>query len=902
MKSRFIDVLNEKEDNYILPFFWQHGEDEKTLREYMDKIYNSNIREVCIESRPHPDFCGDKWWEDMDVIMDEARKKNMKVWVLDDSHFPSGYANGAVESASKELCHQYIFYRKLSVCGPMPSCEIRVPDYMRPQPPLPFLPKSEPPKRVFNDDKGFAIVACKLGKSGEIEETIRLDIPANDDSLYWDVPIGFWEIYLIYLTRDGHGRNDYINFLDENSCRLAIDAVYVPHYNKYKKDFGNTFAGFFSDEPPIGNTSGYTIGDVIGKEDMELPWSDRMLSLMNEKYGSEKWIKNLPMLWHAGTADVQAQIRMLYMDCVTQLVSDCYSVQIGKWCHDHGVEYIGHIMEHCDVDNNLGASVGHYFRGLKGMDMAGIDNIGGQINPGAQHVKRRGQPLSQNDENAMYYTMARLATSYAAIDPKKKGRSLCENFGAHGWNCGVKKMKYLSDHFLARGINHYVPHAFSPAPFPDPDCPPHFYAHGNNAEYNAFGHLMQYVNRVCHLISNGKSKTRVALLYHVESSWGGDYVSNSFVAEKLVNNQIEFHIIPSDVFKYRDYYDAELVDGNLRINDNVYDILLISKCDYITDDVIRFINEASKREFPIWFIDKIPRNCIKSDLSLSAYVQIHTLDNLIQDLNEELDIRSVMESINDGSEQAEDLIVYNYHNLTEDMLIIFNENAFHNYEGNVNISRWIGDTVDLYDYVIYDPWSGTCKSANIGNGRIHVSIDCFELIILVGIKKGIINDHIGPQLASVDDKNDSYDVKVVDISKCEVWALETQADADFVKISGITEFINMGKILPDFSGIFRYKFTIENVMGKRTVLSVPYMGDSYAIWVNNQFVDYYVDSYKDIDVTPFILEGNNTFRIEVYTTPERQVYALGADVYCMNMPAPVAPIGIVGKLSFKVYY
>lgn len=36
----------------------------------------------------------------MDVIMDEARKRNMRVWVLDDAHFPSGYCNGLVEEQS----------------------------------------------------------------------------------------------------------------------------------------------------------------------------------------------------------------------------------------------------------------------------------------------------------------------------------------------------------------------------------------------------------------------------------------------------------------------------------------------------------------------------------------------------------------------------------------------------------------------------------------------------------------------------------------------------------------------------------------------------------------------------------------------------------------------------------
>lgn len=68
--KRINELLSGKGENYILPFFWQHGEDEATLRDYMRAIDEANIHAVCVECRPHPDFCGPKWWEDMDVILD----------------------------------------------------------------------------------------------------------------------------------------------------------------------------------------------------------------------------------------------------------------------------------------------------------------------------------------------------------------------------------------------------------------------------------------------------------------------------------------------------------------------------------------------------------------------------------------------------------------------------------------------------------------------------------------------------------------------------------------------------------------------------------------------------------------------------------------------------------------
>ena len=111
MNETVQQLLNNQGENYIFPFFWQHGETEEVLRDYMRAIHEANIGAVCVESRPHPDFCGEKWWQDMDVILDEARKRGMKVWILNDSHFPTGFANGAQKDYPDCYCRQSICCR-----------------------------------------------------------------------------------------------------------------------------------------------------------------------------------------------------------------------------------------------------------------------------------------------------------------------------------------------------------------------------------------------------------------------------------------------------------------------------------------------------------------------------------------------------------------------------------------------------------------------------------------------------------------------------------------------------------------------------------------------------------------------------------------------------------------------
>lgn len=96
MDKNLSDVLRGMPDNYILPFYWQLGNHRDKLREQIAEIASCGVGALCVESRPHKEFAKDGWWADMDIILDECEKRGMKVWVLDDDHFPTGHANGMI--------------------------------------------------------------------------------------------------------------------------------------------------------------------------------------------------------------------------------------------------------------------------------------------------------------------------------------------------------------------------------------------------------------------------------------------------------------------------------------------------------------------------------------------------------------------------------------------------------------------------------------------------------------------------------------------------------------------------------------------------------------------------------------------------------------------------------------
>ena len=227
MKERIEKLLRGEEENHILPFFWQHGEDEDTLRRYMRVIHEAHCGAVCVESRPHPDFCGEKWWSDLGCILDEAERLGMKVWVLDDSHFPTGYANGALKEAPPSLCRQNIVFHSFVLCGDVDADLRALGAFKAPERIMSEHEKKargEQKQREFDDDE----IVCCVARQGE--RLLDLLPFVQGERLRYSLPDGEWTLYTCVATRNSGYHREYIRMTSPSSCRVLIDAVYEPHY------------------------------------------------------------------------------------------------------------------------------------------------------------------------------------------------------------------------------------------------------------------------------------------------------------------------------------------------------------------------------------------------------------------------------------------------------------------------------------------------------------------------------------------------------------------------------------------------------------------------------------------------------------------------------------------------
>ena len=281
MESRLQQNLTGSWENYIFPFFWQCGGSQEDIVLELEKIHACGIRAVCVEARPHPDYCGPRWWSDMDIIMDFAEKHDMKVWLLDDDRFPTGHANKAFSAGDHPLSVRFLTVHNTDVQGPVK------PGYMLVKSLLGGYgaQKEDPWSR---DDKLVGVVAVRRraarDASLDLESAVDVTEFVRDGWLCWEVPEGLWRILVFYTTRKGNGKLDYFNIVDSASVKVLLDRVYEPHFARYGEAFGKTFLGFFSDEPEFSNLPGYRFRARLG-EDMPFLPNGRPLDIVLNPLG-----------------------------------------------------------------------------------------------------------------------------------------------------------------------------------------------------------------------------------------------------------------------------------------------------------------------------------------------------------------------------------------------------------------------------------------------------------------------------------------------------------------------------------------------------------------------------------------------------------------------------------------
>lgn len=833
--KRLQQALAGQTDSYILPFLWMRGESSAEIAQQLDAIEACGIREICLESRPHPDFCGTRWWQALDFLLPEARRRGLRVWILDDDKFPTGHANGAFETRCPEKAKWYLAERHMDILGPCTENAVLIENFLQPDGQLlgvVALPKPDSETRAVQ-------------RAGAIDLTSRV----RGGFVYFDLPRGAYRLFVFYRTQKNGGREHYMNLIDRASVQVLLEEVYEPHYAHYALYFGSTLAGFFSDEPELGNVKGYSFHVALGTPDIRLPWSGALEQALRSDFGAG-FLPDLAALWYEcgeGTPAVRSQ----YMGRLGELVESCFSRPLGDWCRAHGVEHIGHVIEDDNAHARLGCGPGDYFRVMAGQAMAGVDVVHHQIVPGFTG-KIHQWIAGDADGEFFQFGLAKLASSCAHIDPEKQGRALCEIFGNYGWAEGVGLMKWLTDHMLVRGINHFTPHAFSMR-FPDPDCPPHFYAAGSNPEFGCFAALMRYMQRACHLLSGGVPCMDAAVLYHAQAEWAGEAQPYQKAVRALAENQLDCDVIPPEALAR-----AQVENGRLCLGGGRYGVLVLPQCRRLPRAAAAFAaahaaeglktlvagalpeSDTCGRALPPAFFaaaEAVPLEKLAARCRALAPAQLCAVPSPAC-------LRSCLVRQADGW-----------------VLMLMNESTEETVDARISLPQCAGAVLTRAEL-----WSGRAWREPFAQGAFSLHLAPGEAAFYVlQAEPDAASDAPAPDAP----RGARAETRVLDGG----WRLSRRragsAETEFCRELAAGEYPNQNGPAGDvhFSGTYRYETALTLAgTGGRTLLRIPCAGDAAQIIVNGRSCGWLAQFPGSVEVTHALRAGENQIVIETATT------------------------------------
>ena len=422
----------------------------------------------------------------------EAKRRNMRIWIVDDAGYPSGFAGGKFTSEHPELRMQALVAEKTTVASGATYDEAVKPETV-------------------------AVTAIRTD-NGEMR-----DLPVRNGRVHWQAPDGPWTVYAVeHVFRTSPTRSEtnpkhakdtsqsLEDYLDPAATAQYLRFTHQAYKQVVGDEFGKTILGFRGDEPD------YSIAG--------LPWTPKFFArfLQEKGYDIRPYLAAFLQPKQTVLTPRQLGAKADYWDVFANSFRDGFFKPQGEWCAANKLEYQVH-LNHEEMQLQLVRSEGDFFRDMRYVQVPGIDAIWHQI---------------WTDTISDF---PRLASSAAHVYGHP--RAFTESFAAYRPAPDVTLARYILNEQFVRGINlveaMYFPASSTPrrgGPMPLMRDP-------------AFPALMQYSQRLSYLMSMGRPAASTALLLPTASLWMSDKeADDAFVsAERLLSeHQIDFDIVNED--------------------------------------------------------------------------------------------------------------------------------------------------------------------------------------------------------------------------------------------------------------------------------------------------------------------------------------------------------------------
>lgn len=818
--------------------FWVHGtETEEEYRAAFRRAVEGGVGEITIESRPHSDYLGDKWWADLSMILGWCREEHIDAYIFDEEWFPSGVAGGRVQRQDPAFCNRYLRYEVLNYHGPYGDVTVMPP---------------------WTDGNSSGILTAFLypltdGKPDydrAVDVTSRLKKGYSfhglgiHDAMHIAIPEGEWQLVFQVWSRS----DSYIDPLNPDAVAAFMELTYEATRQHLGEYFGNTVKGFFFDEPGY-----YTPGGLI-------PWTPDLPQVFREQKGYDP----LPYLYALWRQDGPDRFRFDFYEVLNHLYAVRYYQPQQAWCHAHGLRLIGHWFEH-ENPNRIGERTmlhtdtqhgcGNFFEVSRFGDEGGVDLVCNQVLPG--------------ERNRDYYGLPKLASSAAHVWGLEDETAFSETFGAYGYHLGLPAMKWLIDWQAVRGINHFIFHAFNPKP-DDTDCPPYYYDDGKNPQWPHFRLFTDYVDRLSALLRGGHHVASVMLLYPGSAAYAGRQASLEDTQRLLQEIQYDYDLVPDGVLA-----DMTVADGTAALRRERYGGVIVSGQEVVSSAAAVFLMRCVANGVPVIFLYRLPvmvadNEALEADFFAAMDGAVCLTDHTA--LEGALRARGVMPDADFSGSGRDGLRVL--HRVTaagKDIYFINNERVDAAVCGILRVP-------DAAKLTACDPVTGACFRPELTDEGIALRLEPYTSLLLIA------------------DGEATAEIPVIyrDVRGLTRRAVDTAAISCELAGRVLTGTGDWRQIDDTFSGTATYRFPLLSDGGE-TILDLGEVGDVAEVWVNGAPAGVRICCPYRYDITALLTHGENEITCRVANSDANRFNAErhmgGVGIYITT------PSGILGEVA-----
>jgi hypothetical protein len=474
-----------------MTFFWGwDGEmTEEVIARDLDAFKARGVHIVTLESGYDMGslYLSPGWFELVKKTVELAKERDMRVWIVDEGKYPSGFAGGKFTTDAPELrMKALVEAERVELTG------------------------GETIDRELSKDIVSAIAIDQADSANQI-----LDVQSGQ--LQWTAPEGQWQVILIKHdfrssptravnnpTRGKDQSNSLLDYLDPAATQKFLEFTHREHKKYVGSEFGKTVLGFRGDEPD------YSIRGI--------PWSHQIFSEFEKRKGYD--VKPYVAAFFAPKlTDEQKRIKADYWDVWSDLFGEYFFKGQADWCAEHNLEYLVHLNKE-DNMMTLVSHEGDFFECMRHVQMPGVDAIWNQIWP---------------DDKVTDFPKYASSASHVYGKP----RTFTESFAAYYTRPTVEQAKWVLDHQLVRGIN-MVEVMFVPA-----STNGEIGLGGWNGT-KEFASVAEYIHRASYLLSQGRPAAEIAVYHPTTSLWLGDNETDGKTLQlmkQLLESQRDFDFI-----------------------------------------------------------------------------------------------------------------------------------------------------------------------------------------------------------------------------------------------------------------------------------------------------------------------------------------------------------------------